>query len=128
MRTGQRKTAWIGMGFVLALGLAALGSAVAHARPHPAAAAVAKGKLEASIFSYDGQDFVRTETTLRTEKGKLAVNTKLDHESAAFKALSQKHSYEGDATVFGRHYDAKYAPLISEDGRLTGALFVATAK
>jgi len=36
-----------------------------------------------------------------------------------------KHSYSGDVTVFGKKYDAKYAPLTGADGKLTGALFVA---
>lgn len=88
----------------------------------------AQGKIEASIFSYDGQDFVRTKTTLVTEDGKSAVNTKLDHATPAFKALVQKHSYSGDASVFGKMYEANYAPLMSGDGRLTGALFVAVTK
>ena len=88
----------------------------------------APAKLEASIFSYDGQDFVRVKTTLLTKEGKSAVNTKLEHDSPAYKALVQKHSYSGDATVLGKKYDANYAPLVSEDGRLTGALFVAVAK
>jgi hypothetical protein len=91
-------------------------------------AAEAPAKLEASIFSYDGQDFVRVKTTLLTKEGKSAVNTKLEHDTPAYKALVQKHSYSGDATVFGKNYDANYAPLVSEDGRLTGALFVAVAK
>ena len=84
--------------------------------------------LDATIFSYDGQDFVRVKTTLRTEADKSAVNTKLSHDSPAFKALTQKRSWSGDATVFGRHYDAYYAPLTSDDGRLTGALFVAVPR
>ena len=42
--------------------------------------------------------------------------------------IVQKRSYTGDATIFGHRYDANYAPLTSEDGRLTGALFVAVAK
>lgn len=86
------------------------------------------GKLEATIFSFDGKDFVRSKTTLMTEDGKSAVNTKLDHSSLAYKALVKKHSYVGQSTVFGKKYDADYAPLIGSDGRLTGALFVATAK
>ena len=77
---------------------------------------------------YDGQDFVRTKTTLLTADGKSAVNTKLDRETPAYKALIQKRSYTGAATVFGRAYDASYAPLTGENGRLTGALFVAVAK
>ena len=87
----------------------------------------AETKLGASIFSYDGKDFVRTNTTL-TDKGQSAVNTKLDQNSAAYKALIEKRSYTGPATVFGGDYDANYAPLIGGDGKLTGALFVGAPK
>ena len=90
-------------------------------------ASLAEAKLEASIFSYDGKDFVRTQTTLM-QGGQSAVGTKLDHESPAYKALAEKHSYIGPATVFGQNYQADYAPLIGDDGKLTGALFVGVAK
>ena len=90
-------------------------------------ASMAETKLDASIFSYDGKDFVRTETTL-TQGGQSAVGTKLDHESPAYKALVEKHSYIGPATVFGHNYQADYAPLIGADGKLTGALFVGVPK
>jgi methyl-accepting chemotaxis protein-2 (aspartate sensor receptor) len=88
---------------------------------------LAATKLDASIFSYDGKDFVRTETTLM-QGGKSAVNTKLDRDSAAYKALVEKHSYTGLMTLFGHDYRANYAPLIGEDGKLTGALFVGVPK
>ena len=91
-------------------------------------ASLAETKLEASIFSYDGKDFIRTNTTLMTDKGQPAVNTKLDQSSAAYKALIGKHSYTGPATVFGKDYQANYAPLTSADGKLTGALFVGAPK
>jgi methyl-accepting chemotaxis protein-2 (aspartate sensor receptor) len=87
-----------------------------------------RAKIEATIFAYDGHDFVRTATTLRTREGKSVVNTKLDHDTPAYRALVQKRSYTGVATVFGREYNANYAPLIGDDGGLTGALFVAVAK
>ena len=83
-----------------------------------------KPRLEATIFSYDGGDFVRTHSTLMTEGGKPAVNTKLDRATPAFKALAQKHSFSGEVTVFGKRYDGNYAPLTDASGRLTGALFV----
>ncbi len=89
------------------------------------AAAQSPAKIEATIFAYNGQDFIRTQTTLVTDDGKSAVNTKLDHDTPAYKALIQKRSYTGDATLFGRKYEGNYAPLTGEDGRLTGALFVA---
>jgi hypothetical protein len=90
-------------------------------------ASLAETKLDASILSYDGKDFVRTETTLM-DKGQSAVNTKLDPDSPAYKALVEKKSYTGPATVFGRDYQANYAPLTGADGQLTGALFVGVAK
>jgi methyl-accepting chemotaxis protein len=90
-------------------------------------ASLAQTKLDASILSYDGKDFVRTETTLMND-GQSAANTKLDRDSAAYKALVEKHSYTGPATVFGRDYQANYAPLMNKDGKLTGALFVGVPK
>ena len=91
-------------------------------------ASTAETKLDASILSYDGKDFVRTDTTLMKEDGQSAVGTKLDHDSPAYKALVEKHSYVGQATVFGHNYQADYAPLIRADGKLTGALFVGVPK
>src|SRR5262245_42410416 len=79
---------------------------------------LAQSKLDASILAYDGKDFVRTETTLMKD-GQPALNTKLDPDSPAYKALVEKKSYTGPATVFGRDYQANYAPLIGEDGKLT---------
>lgn len=92
------------------------------------AVGIAFAAQESTIFSYNGQDFVRTHTTLVTEDGKSAVNTKLDHDTPAYKTLIQKRSYTGNVTLFGRKYEANYAPLTGKDGRLTGALFVAVTK
>lgn len=130
MRLHQWTSARVGKGVAVALVLTvavALMALIQGGSSSPAAAQ-AQAKMEATIFSYDGKDLVRTKTTLVTEEGKSAVNTKLDHDTPAYKALIQKHSYIGDATVFGRKYDANYAPLTSDDGRLIGALFVAVAK
>jgi len=114
----------IGLAFVLMVAVAAVLNAHGGAR----VAAQTPAKLESTIFSYDGHDFVRSKTTLLTEDGKSAVNTKLAHDTPAYKALIKKHSFTGDVTVFGRKYDASYAPLTGEDGKLTGALFVAVPK
>jgi hypothetical protein len=129
MRLHQWISHRIGKGFVLVLGLALSGGLVAYVEAgSPRLAAQAQPKLDASILSYDGQDFVRTKTTLMTADGKSAVNTKLDRDTPAYKALVQKHSYTGEATVFGKKYDGNYAPLTSADGKLTGALFVGVPK
>jgi hypothetical protein len=89
--------------------------------------ASAETKIEATIFSYDGEDFVRTTTTLSAE-GQAATGTKLDRDSAAYKALVEKRSYTGPATILGGDYQANYAPLIGDDGKVTGALFVGVPK
>lgn len=130
MRLHQWTSAQAGKGLVIALVLAFTVALMAliEGGNSSQAAAQAQPKMEATIFSYDGKDFIRTKTTLVTEEGKSAVNTKLDHNTPAYKALIQKHSYVGDAMVFGRKYDAEYAPLTNDAGRLTGALFVAVAK
>ena len=90
-------------------------------------ASLAQSKLDSSIFSYDGKDFTRTETTLMNN-GQSAVGTKLDPSGPAYKALMEKHSYTGPVTMFGHDYQANYAPLIGADGKVTGALFVGAQK
>ncbi len=90
------------------------------------APAAALAGQESTIFRYDGQDFIREKTTLTTEDGASAVNTKLDRSSPAFEQLVQKKSYTGPAKVFGRTCDAIYAPVMDAGGAMTGALFVAT--
>jgi OFA family oxalate/formate antiporter-like MFS transporter len=78
----------------------------------------------ATIFSFDGHNFIRIQTTLLTAEGKSAVNTTLDHSNPSYQALIQKRSYRGEATLFGREYLTYYAPLINEQGELDGAVFV----
>jgi len=130
MRFHQWISARVGKGMAVALGLALSGAVMAllYEGSSSGAAAQAPAKIEATIFAYDGKDFVRTKTTLVTQDGKSVVNTKLEHDTPAYTALVQKRSYSGDATVFGREYEANYAPLTGKDGRLTGALFVAVSK
>jgi len=112
---------------VLLLAVAAA-SAMVIEKGSTSAAGQAQAKMESSIFSYDGKEFIRTRTTLTKQDGSSAVNTKLEHDTPAYKALVKKHSYMGEVTVFGHIYDADYAPLVSDDGRLTGALFVGVEK
>ena len=83
---------------------------------------------ESTVFAYDGQDFIRLHTTLLTEAGKSAAGTKLDRDNPGYAALIQKRSYAGKVSLFGHRCDANYAPLVDQDGRLTGALMVCLRK
>jgi len=133
MSYGRWNPARISQGIALALALVlsvvllALVNAGISSRAAAETATETKGSLDATIFDYDGKEFVRTQTTLKTEKGKSAVKTTLDH-GAAYKFLSRKESYTGDVTAFGRKYEGHYAPVVSGDGRLIGALFVGIPK
>ena len=102
--------------FALCLSVAGLGSAQTQC------------DLASTIFRYVGQDFVRVQTTLRTESGKSASNSNLSHDSPAYRALIKKRSFSGAVTLFGRKYEAHYAPLTDEGGHLTGAIFVAVPR
>jgi len=79
---------------------------------------------ESTIFTYEGEDFIRTHTTLMKEDGTPAINTKLDRDNPGYKALIAKSSFSGQVTLFGKQCDANYAPLTDDNGQLTGALMV----
>jgi methyl-accepting chemotaxis protein len=129
MRSPRWISTWLGKAaIVTAIVAAAVALLPSVGHSHARDSAALYPKLAATIFSYDGHDFVRTNTTLMTKDGKPAVNTKLEQDSPAFKALSEKHSFTGETTVMGRKYDANYAPLTGADGKLTGALFVGVPK
>lgn len=106
------KTVFLALGLLLSAGLVSSASSA---------------ELEATIFSYDGQDFVRTNTTLMKD-GASAADTKLDRDSPAYKALVEKSAYSGPTTIFGEDCEGHYAPVTNADGKLTGALFVGVSK
>jgi OFA family oxalate/formate antiporter-like MFS transporter len=81
-----------------------------------------------TLFKFDGQDFIRSETNLLTDDGKSAINTKLNRDDSIYPALINIKSYSGEAILFGRDYVTYYAPLTDEQGQLTGAIFVGQQK
>ena len=81
-----------------------------------------------TLFKFDGQDFIRSETNLLTADGKPAINTKLDRDDSIYPALIHRNSYSGKAILFGRDYETYYAPLTDEQGQITGAIFVGKQK
>lgn len=82
----------------------------------------------ATVFTLVDQDFVRTQTTLLMDDGKPAVNTTLDKNNPAYRALLNNNSFAGEATIFGRLYETFYAPFTDNNGRLKGAIFVGNQK
>ena len=90
-------------------------------------AVVAKDGAAASLFAKNGDQFVRVASTVKKEDGTSAVGTALDPKSPAFAKLSAGEPYYGDATVFGKAYDAGYEPIKDASG-FVGAYFVGYPK
>ena len=82
----------------------------------------------ASIFVKSGDQYTRVATTVKKEDGSNAVGTALDANSPAIAKLNSGEPYYGDATVFGKTYDAGYEPIKDASGAVIGAYFVGYKK
>ena len=78
----------------------------------------------ATLFIRQGEDFVRSATTLKNSEGMRAVGTLLDRKHPAYAALLAGQSYTGRALLFGRDYMTHYVPLKDAGGQTTGIAFV----
>ena len=76
-----------------------------------------------TIFAKSGDDFLRISTSLKKADGSRAVGTFLGKKSPAYEKIMSKQSYYGSATLFGKTYMTKYAP-IEKDGEVIGILFI----
>ena len=82
----------------------------------------------ATIFVKDGNAYKRVATTVKKEDGSSAVGTMLDATNPAIAKLNNGEAYYGEATVFGKTYDAGYEPIKDASGTVTGAYFVGQPK
>jgi hypothetical protein len=81
----------------------------------------------ATLFVRNGDKYVRVATTVKKEDGTSAVGSVLDVSPAVAK-LNKGEPYYGDATVFGKTYDAGYEPIKDAAGAVIGAYFVGYPK
>lgn len=77
-----------------------------------------------TLFVRDGDDFVRTTTSLKKEDGTRAIGTRLDRESAAYASIMKGGTYSGLAPLFGKQYITQYAPIKDTSGQIIGIQFV----
>jgi hypothetical protein len=82
----------------------------------------------ATLFVKSGDQFTRVATTVKKEDGTSAVGTTLAANSPALTKLNNGEPYYGDATVFGKAYDAGYEPIKDASGAVIGAYFVGSNK
>jgi hypothetical protein len=91
---------------------------------HMVDAVVKKHGGVATLFVKNGDQYVRVATTVKKEDGTSAVGAPLDASSPAIAKLNKGEAYYGDATVFGKTYDAGYEPIKDASGAVIGAYFV----
>lgn len=78
----------------------------------------------ATLFAWDGQNFVRVTTNVLKPDGSRAVGTVLDTSGKAFAALRAGRSFEGVVDILGVPYITSYAPMTDAQGQLVGAWYV----
>jgi hypothetical protein len=81
-------------------------------------------KGTATIFSKDGQRFVRIATNVMKDDGSRAVGTELNNKTPAYAALSQGGSFYGVVDILGNPYFTGYEPLYSKSGDYIGITYV----
>src|SRR5258708_23754479 len=83
---------------------------------------LAKGT--ATIFSKDGERFVRITTNVLRDDGSRAVGTELNQTTKAYAALSNGHAFYGVVHIPGNPYITGYEPLNAKNGDYIGLTYV----
>jgi hypothetical protein len=81
-------------------------------------------KGTATIFSKDGDRFVRIATNVLKDDGKRAVGTELNTKTRAYAALSQGVAFYGVVDILGSPYITGYEPLYTKSGDYIGITYV----
>ena len=78
----------------------------------------------ATVFAKNGNDYIRTLTTIKDDNGERVVGTALDSSGDAYRTLNAGGTYFGEATILGSAYMTGYVPLLDRTGQAIGACFV----
>lgn len=78
----------------------------------------------ATIFARNGDDYYRIATSLKKEDGSRAIGTALGKQHPAYATINEGQPFVGKATLFGKSYMTKYAPIKDGKGQVIGILFV----
>lgn len=83
-----------------------------------------KTGVNATIFVFDNQEFVRVSTSLKNDKGERVIGTNLSHASPAYNALINGQNYNGVTQLFGKDYTTSYRVLKDKNNHIIAAIFV----
>ena len=77
----------------------------------------------ATLFVWDGGNFIRVTTNVVKPDGSRAVGTLLDPKGKAYAALSQGRPFSGVVDILGSPYTTSYVPMLDPQGKLAGAWY-----
>ncbi|MFZ2853170.1 MAG: Cache 3/Cache 2 fusion domain-containing protein, partial [Rhodocyclaceae bacterium] len=80
--------------------------------------------VAATVLTRKGDDFVRTSTSLKNEKGERASGLPLGTDHPAIPKLLKGEPYTGKAKMLGRDFMTHYIPIKDESSKVIGAFFV----
>jgi methyl-accepting chemotaxis protein len=81
-------------------------------------------KGTATIFSKDGDRFVRIATNVMKDDGTRAVGTELNNTTAAYAELKSRRAFYGVVDILGNPYFTGYEPLLARNGDSIGIAYV----
>ena len=84
----------------------------------------------ATIFGWDeaSQDFLRMTTTIVDADGERILGTPLGQTSPAYAPIMEGKAYFGEATIVGKPYYTAYQPILDQEGKSVGIVFVGIDK
>ena len=80
--------------------------------------------ITATVFTKQGDDFIRTITNIKKNDGSRAVGTFLGKGSSAYNPIVNNTRFLGSAFILGLNYLTAYDPLLDGNGELIGILYV----
>ncbi len=83
--------------------------------------------IVATIFARENDDFKRITTNIKKEDGRRAVGTFLGKASAAYQPIMAGELYLGNANILGKPYLTAYDPIVDDQGKPIGILFIGIA-
>ncbi|MES2692966.1 MAG: Cache 3/Cache 2 fusion domain-containing protein, partial [Verrucomicrobiota bacterium] len=78
----------------------------------------------ATLFTRQGDDFVRISTNIRKFDGARAIGTMLDPNGPAIAAIRKGEAYYGVVDILGRSYITGYDPIRDQRGEIIGIYYV----
>ena len=80
--------------------------------------------ITATVFKKEGDDFLRIITNIIDNNGNRALGTYLGKGSVAYKPITQKQRFIGNANILNKNYLTGYEPLLDAKGNHIGILYV----